>query len=29
MRDTWDFESDSIPNVFTNPSTRRVDTPRT
>ena len=29
MRDTWDFDSDSIPKVFTSPSTRRVDTPRT
>jgi hypothetical protein len=29
MRDTWDFDRLSIPNVFTNPSTRRVLTPRT
>jgi hypothetical protein len=28
MRDTWDFDTDSIPKVLTSPSTRRVDTPR-
>jgi hypothetical protein len=29
IRDTWLFDSRSMPNVCTRPSTRRVDTPRT